>query len=198
MDRARLFPAGSLIVGLPIAGLPIAGLPASNSETHKPSTTAAQHVRIASIAARAEDVSSIDGIMEAYYDAVSGPAGQPRQWARESTLSKPGTQFVVIMDDEKGKPILLQLTHQQFADTMNPDAVKNGFFEHEIHRITHRYGSWAHVISTSESRARLTGPITGHGIDNVELFWDGMRWWITYASVTFERVGEPIPKEFLP
>ena len=117
MIRARLF-----LVGLLTIGLLIAGLLASGSETRKASKAVAKHVRIDSIAARAEDVSSIDGIMKAYYDAVSGPAGQPRQWARESTLSKPGTQFVVIMDDDKGKPILLQMTHPQFADTMDPDA----------------------------------------------------------------------------
>jgi hypothetical protein len=41
-------------------------------------------------------------------------------------------------------------------------------------------------------------PVTGHGIDNVELFWDGTRWWITYVSIVEQRPNEPLAKEYLP
>jgi len=66
------------------------------------------------------------------------------------------------------------------------------------HRVTYRYGNWAHVISTSEARRTPEGLVTEHGIDNVELFWDGTRWWITYVSIVGELPGEPLPKEYLP
>ena len=33
--------------------------------------------------ARSEDVSSIDAIIEAYYDVISGPAGEPADVARD-------------------------------------------------------------------------------------------------------------------
>ena len=79
----------------------------------------------------------------------------------------------------------------------DPLEVKGGLYEHEIHPVTHRYGNWALVISTSEGRRTLDGPVTGRGIDNVELFWDGTRWWITYASTVEERANDPIPKEYL-
>jgi len=32
---------------------------------------------------RAEDVGTIDGIIKAFYDVISGPAGAPRQWLLE-------------------------------------------------------------------------------------------------------------------
>src|SRR6266566_2862004 len=43
---------------------------------------------------RSEDVSTIDGIIAAFYDVVSGPAGTPRQWHRDSTLYIPNARFV--------------------------------------------------------------------------------------------------------
>ena len=56
-----------------------------------------------SLTARPEDVATIDGIIKAFYDVISGPAGQPRQWQRDSTLYIPRVQFVA-MSVENGKP----------------------------------------------------------------------------------------------
>jgi hypothetical protein len=53
---------------------------ASESNAEAPLQAAATPpVKVNSIAARPEDVGSIDGIINAYYDVVSGPEGQPRQ-----------------------------------------------------------------------------------------------------------------------
>jgi hypothetical protein len=51
--------------------------------------TAAQqntHVERPVIPARTEDVSSIEGIVKASYDAISGGVGVPRDWGRDRTL----------------------------------------------------------------------------------------------------------------
>src|SRR5262245_10891302 len=32
---------------------------------------------------RAEDVATIDAVMRTFYEVISGPAGQPRQWSRD-------------------------------------------------------------------------------------------------------------------
>jgi hypothetical protein len=165
--------------------------------TDTPPKPAVRHIQVASIAARPEDVTSLDGIIKAYYEVGSGPAGQARQWARDRTLYIPGVRFVLINDDG-GKPSMQQVTHQQFVEGADPSAVKDGFFEHEIHRITHRYGNWAHIVSTSEARRTPDGPVTEHGLDNLELFWDSKRWWIVSVSITGERPADPLPKEFLP
>ena len=180
------------------AGVLLTASVVSVSEPQNSHTASIKHVEVVSVAARSEDVSTIDGIMKAYYETISGPAGQPRQWSRERTLWMPGANVVLIIEDEKGKRTAQIITHEEFVNLADPDMVKNGFFEREIHRITHRYVDWAHIVSTSEARATPTGPVTGHGIDNVELFWDGKRWWITQNSIVFESAKEPLPKEFLP
>ena len=166
------------------------------SPAQTPAPPAAHHVDVPTIPARPDDVSTLDGIVKTYYEVISGPAGHPRQWARDRTLYTPDMRFVLISDDADGKPVIETLTHQEFADNSDADAVKNGFYEREIHRITHRYDNWAHIVSTSQSRRTPDGPVTGHGIDNLELFWDGHRWWITHVTIAEIRPDHPLPKEF--
>ncbi len=40
------------------------------------------------------DVASIDAIIGAAYDSISGPAGQKRDWDRERTLYYPGARLI--------------------------------------------------------------------------------------------------------
>jgi hypothetical protein len=155
-------------------------------------------VRIPRIEVRAEDVSSIDGIIRAYYQVVSGPAGQPREWGRDATLYIPGVRFVVFSKDKNGRTTAQSMTHQEFVDASDRAMVTKGFYEREIHRITHRAGDAAHVLSTAESSASPSGPAQARSIDSLELYWDGMRWWIASANVWELGSDESLPAEFLP
>jgi hypothetical protein len=155
-------------------------------------------VAVPSIAARSADVATIDGIMKAFYEVISGPAGQPRQWSRDRTLYIPEVRFVSMDVDPKGKPVARIHSHQQFVDASDPSLVSKGFDEREIHRVTKRFGNIAHVFSTYETRQTPGGPLTGRGINSIELFWDGERWWIASAIWDDERPNNPIPKENLP
>ena len=90
------------------------------------------------------------------------------------------------------------MDHQEFVDRSDEALVRRGFFEREIHRTTHRFGYVVHVFSTYEMRELADGPVVGPGINSVELFWDGARWWIGAAQWDDERSDSPIPKEYLP
>ena len=160
-------------------------------------TAAQQHVPVKTIEPRAEDVATIDGIVKAFYEVVSGPAGQPRDWARDRTLYIKDLRFVQVDYDKDGKLAPRITDHQQFVDASDRLS-KTGFFEKEIHRVTQRFGPIAHVWSTYESRTTENGPIIMRGINSIELFWDGKRWWIANAIWTDETRDNPIPKEYLP
>jgi hypothetical protein len=161
-------------------------------------TAAAQtHVAVATAAPRPEDVATIDGMVKAYYEVVTGPAGQPRDWARDRTLYIKDLRFVIVDFDKNGQPAPKIVDHQQFVDSSDANLTK-GFVEKEIYRVTERFGPIAHVWSTYESRRTETGPITMRGINSIELFWDGKRWWIANAIWTDETKDNPIPKEYLP
>ncbi len=154
-------------------------------------------VPVPTVAPRAADVATMDGIIGAFYDVISGPAGQPRQWARDRTLYIAGVRFVSL-DVREGRPVASVMDHQQFVDRTDAGFVRDGFFEREIHRVTHRFGNLAHVFSTYEMRRTPGGPVFGRGVNSIELFWDGTRWWIAAAVWDDERLDNPIPPELLP
>ena len=159
----------------------------------------APHVSITKISPRAEDVSTLDGIVKAYYEVVSGPADQARQWDRDATLYIPNVRFIIIREDPAGKTTAQSMTHQEFVDSSDASLRGKAFYEHEIHRITHRAGNVAHLLSTSEHASSSTGPVEGRSVDSLELFWDGTRWWITNVSIwDVESSRHPLPTEFLP
>ena len=158
---------------------------------------AQNHVTVATVAPRPADVETLDGMVKAYYEVVSGPAGQPRDWARDRTLYIEDLRFVQVDVDKAGKPAPRITSHQEYVD-MADRMSKEGFFEKEIHRVTERFGPIAHVWSTYESRRTEKGPIIMRGINSIELFWDGKRWWIANAIWTDETKDNPIPKEYLP
>jgi hypothetical protein len=155
-------------------------------------------VEVQTIAPRPEDVATIDGMLKAFYEVVSGPAGQPRQWARDRSLYIQGMRFVATGVGKDGKPYANVMDHQTFVDQSNPFMIRDGFYEREIHRVTRRFGNIAHVFSTYETRTKPDGPVISRGVNSLELFHDGTRWWIASAIWDGERAGNPIPKELLP
>jgi len=186
MFSLRILP---MVFALPLFLAPLAAAQQS---------TPAPHVDVPAIAARPDDVSTLDGIMKAFYEVISGPAGQPRQWSRDRTLYISDIRFVAMSVDKNRKPVPHITTHQQFVEAANSALVKDGFFETEIHRNTQRFGNLAHIFSTYESRTKPDGPVIARGINSVELFWDGTRWWIASGVWDDERPDNPIPAEYLP
>jgi len=161
-------------------------------------TISPTHVPVPSATPRAEDVATIDGMVRAYYEVISGPAGQPRQWSRDRSLYIDALRFVAVDADAQGRPRPRILDHQGYVDASDSPLMRRGFFEKEIHRVEQRFGPIAHVFSTYETRKTPDGPLIGRGINSIELFWDGKRWWIASAIWDEERPDNPIPKEYLP
>ena len=146
---------------------------------------------------RTEDVATLDGIIKAYYEVVSGPAGEPRQTIRDHSLHHPYARAIITGKDADGKPFIRNMTlseyHERSAAGGNP-----AFYEEEIHRETQRFGNVAHVWSTYAWRRSEKGPVEGRGINSIQLFHDGARWWITTWIFDSERADNPIPPGFLP
>jgi len=146
--------------------------------------------------ANPEDVVTIQGIVRAYYDVINGPPGVPRQWRRDSTLYMPGTIFVA-MGVENGKPRPSMMTPEQFRRAVNDKFVKEGFYETEIGSRIERFGNVAAVRSVYETRRMANGPLIGRGINYLQLYWDGTRWWISAASWDDEREDNKLPARWI-
>jgi hypothetical protein len=126
---------------------------------------------------RPEDVVTIDAIVTAFYEVISGPPGQPRQWRRDAALYLPGTRFVIATRDG-----ILVETREEYVSRVDRMLVQYGFHEIEVDRDTQRFGDVAHVLSTYESRRAPGGPVLSTGKNSIQLVHDGRRWWIAGAA----------------
>lgn len=153
-------------------------------------------VEIPKIEADPKDVSTIDGIVKAFYETISGSKGVPRQWGRDRTLYMPDVRFV-SMSEANGKIRASAMNHTNYVNGSDEFFVTEGFTEKEINRVVRKYGNIAHVFSTYEFSTD-DGKEKGRGVNSIELYWDGTRWWISFAAWDEERPNNPIPKEFLP
>jgi hypothetical protein len=154
------------------------------------------HVDRPIIEARAEDVSTIEGIVTASYETISGGVGVPRQWGRDRTLFDPNSRSVAIHVDAKTGAIKREsMTEQDFADRSDASLVKDGFTERELKHVIKRFGNVATVLSSYEGSA--SGKVLERGVNIFQLYFDGKRWWILSMVWDEERPDNPIPKELL-
>jgi hypothetical protein len=150
------------------------------------------------------DVATIDAIIHAAYDSISGPAGEKRNWDRERSLYLPRARLIPTAmkagadpDEVVGLvPNLLDI--EGFIARVEPYFEKNGFYEKEIARKTEQFGQIAHVWSTYESRQHVDDPEPlMRGINSIQLFSDGTRWWIVSIYWQQESAEAPIPASYL-
>ena len=151
-------------------------------------------VEVPIIEADPKDVSTIDGVIKAFYETISGGKGVARQWSRDRTLYTPDIRFVA-MSERDGKIRANVMNHANYVNGSNEFFVTEGFTEREINRVTRRFGNIAHVFSAYEFTTE-DKKTKGRGINSIELFWDGTRWWISAVTWDEERPANPIPKEF--
>lgn len=150
------------------------------------------------------DVASIDAIVDAAYDAISGPAGKKRDWDRERSLYIPGARLIPtalkadadVNDHVDLAPHVMDV--DAFIARVEPFFEKEGFYEKEIARRIEQFGNIAHVWSTYESRHSPDDPEPFmRGINSIQLFFDGNRWWIVTIFWQHESAEHPIPVEYL-
>jgi hypothetical protein len=149
--------------------------------------------------AHAGDVSSIDAIVAALYDVISGPAGHPRDWDRMRALFVPGGRLIPSVAGERGGATARVLDVDGYIDRVRASFERTGFFEHEIARKTEAFGNIAHLFSTYESRRTPTDAAPfARGINSIQLLKDGDRWWIVTVFWDAERPGNALPPQYLP
>ncbi len=153
------------------------------------------------VSARAQssaDTESVDAIITALYETISGPAGQERQWDRFRSLLAPEAQLIPIaVRPDSTFPSFNSV--EGYIQRANPYFLKNGFFEVEIARKSEQFGTILHAFSTYESRNQADDPDPfSRGINSIQLMHDGNRWWIINIMWDSERPGLTIPDTYLP
>jgi hypothetical protein len=156
------------------------------------------------------DVSSVDGIIAALYDVISGPAGKERDWDRLRSLFIPGAR---LMPTSSVRPAGTHpdapltgaedyATHVYDVDGYVERAGKffaaQGFYEKEAARRAESYGHIVHAWSTYESRHKPEDPKPfARGVNSIQLMNDGKRWWVVGIFWEAETPRTPLPKKYL-
>lgn len=147
--------------------------------------------------ARPADVGSLDAIMVAVYDAISGDAGQPRDWVRFRSLFHKDARLIPTGKNKDGDVSANALSPDDYIKRAEPFLMK-GFFESEIARQIETYGNIAHVFSTYESRHKKDDKEPfARGINSFQLLNDGKRWWVVTIYWQGETPDNKIPKIYL-
>jgi hypothetical protein len=144
--------------------------------------------------AKPADVLTMDGILRALYDVISGPAGE-RDWNRFRSLLVPEARLTSVAKRPDGTAPVRLLAVDDYVKGAGGYFTKNGFFESAIVNHIDKFGNIAQVFSSYESRhAAAEKPFT-RGINSIQLFYDGSRWWILSILWDEESPSNPLPSE---
>ena len=149
--------------------------------------------------ANAADVSSVDAIMKAVYEVISGDAGQKRDWDRFRSLFHKDARLIPSgKNAQTGIIGARAFTPEEYIERSSPFMEKEGFFEKEIARRVDSYGNIAQVFSTYQSfhKADDKKPFA-RGINSFQLLNDSKRWWVLTIYWQGETPENPIPKKYL-
>jgi hypothetical protein len=143
-------------------------------------------------APKPDDVKSLDSILRAIYDVISGPAGD-RDWNRFRSLFVPEARLTSNTRRDGGPVRLLDV--EGFASGAGNYFKTHPFYESAIVNRVQRFGNIAQVFSSYESRTAPTEKPFARGVNSIQLFNDGSRWWVLSILWDEESPANPLPPE---
>src|SRR5260370_24999971 len=103
---------------------------------------------VSSQVVRASDGDSVDTMVRAVYDVISGPAGT-RDWTRFRLLFADGARMIPVrMTPEGPAPALTSV--EDYITRAGASFEKNAFYESEVARRAGTFGNIPHGVSTHE------------------------------------------------
>ena len=142
------------------------------------------------------DVSSVEAVVRAIYEAISFREGEEPSMSRFRSLFNSNAQFIRISQDGVDTMDVESFT-ASFRERVKTGALKS-FYEAELSRQTLAFGSIAQIFSTYHKRMNTEDPAgLIRGINSLQLYYDGQRWWIISILWEDERGGNLIPPEYL-
>ncbi len=145
------------------------------------------------------DVASLDAVMKAVYDVISGDAGKPRDWDRFRSLFHKDARLIPSgKNAQTGVTSARVLTPENYVTRSGPVLEKDGFHERELARHVDQYCNIAQVFSTYHAFRKSTDkdPFL-RGINSFQLLNDGKRWWVLTIYWQAETPDNLIPKQYL-
>lgn len=142
-------------------------------------------------------VKTIDSAIKTLYRVISGEKAEARNWKLFEYLFHKDAKLIPSGNNRQNVVGVRYMTTHEYIKTSGKWLEENGFFENEISRKVDQFGNIAHVFSTYESfkSAKDKTPFM-RGINSIQLFNDGKRWWILNIFWQGETQEHPIPKKY--
>ncbi len=131
---------------------------------------------------------TLDQLIVALDDAVSGPANKDRTCFRQVLL--PNVRLIPIRPDG---PHILTVDDWIAAVAKNGDEVVT---EHQIKYQSETFGKVAHLWSTYTTS--LAGQPLARGINSIQAIYDGQNWHVIEILWQAENATDQIPAQYLP
>ena len=180
-----------------LALLMLASLAFAQQQPAAPAASAPAAQPAQASAAKPADVDTVEHIVAAVYDVISGPAGQARDWNRFRSLFLPEARLIPNGVRPDGTVSHTVLSVEDYVSRASRGFSQQGFFESESARTQERFHNIAQVFSTYESRREKGGEPFARGINSIQLLHDGHRWFIVTIMWEAESSGVTIPPEYL-
>ena len=133
----------------------------------------------------ADDTASVDAIIDAYYEVISGPVGFVYDAERDENIHTPDAVITKFLLD--GTVQQHDLKTEQ-ASIVSPYATP--FFEIEVERKVEQLGNIAHVWSEFEMKTQPEGDAYGGGFNSISLLFMDGRWWISSWSTQYKALSD--------
>ena len=144
------------------------------------------------------DVKSIDSIVAAVCDVISGAAGQKRDWNRFRSLFWPGAHLIPLVTPAGRTGYAARvLSVEEYVTRTEPFFAKDSFFESAVANRVEQWAQIASVFSTYESRHAKGEKPFARGINSIQVFNDGQRWWVMNILWESESEQNPLPERML-
>jgi hypothetical protein len=165
--------------------------PASKNEAAKQEPPA-QDLSSRVPAPRPDDVNSLDSILKAMYDVISGPAGD-RDWNRFRSLFVPEARLTSATRKDGGPVRLFDV--EGYARGAGGYFKTHAFYESAIANRMQKFGNIAQVFSSYASRTAPNERPFARGVNSIQLFNDGSRWWVLSILWDEESPANPLPPD---
>jgi len=144
-----------------------------------------------------KDVESVEAIMSALTDVISGPADKERDWERFKYLFSENAKLIPTQKSESGDVAYSYWTPQEYVNMYKKNRGGTAFYEQELYRITESFGNIAHCFSTYAVRTEKNGTIERRGINSIQLLKGKDRWYIMNVFWSNETDDEKLPAKYL-
>lgn len=147
------------------------------------------------------DVESIEAIVAAVYEIISGEKGEARDWDRLRSLYIPEARLIETGRRRDGTHVYRVMSIENYISGPGNWLVNNGFFEGEVHSVVERWADIAQVFSTYNSYHTAADMEAGNafhrGINSIQLMYRDDRWWIVSVLWEGEPPNQPISPRYL-